>query len=58
MAKFTSYPHKRVLLGNGKRAIFNSAGEFETEDKAVIEKLEKAKDVQAVKAPRKKPSED
>lgn len=58
MAKFSSYPHKRVLLGNGERAIFNSAGEFETEDKSVIEKLERAKDVQAVKAPRKKRSED
>lgn len=58
MAKFKSYPHKRVLLGNGKRAIFNSEGELETEDKSVVEKLEKAKDVEAAKAPRKKSSED
>lgn len=58
MAKFKSYPHKRVLLGNGKRAIFSGEGEFETEDKAVIEKLEKAKDVQAVKTPRKKQSDE
>lgn len=52
MAKFQSYPLKRVLLGKGKRAIFNEEGFYETDDKEAIEKLELSKDVKRVEKPK------
>jgi hypothetical protein len=55
MAEFTAQPGKRILLGGGKRVVFGQSGEFETDDKEIIAKLDKAKGVTKKAAPKPKP---
>lgn len=54
MTKFQSYPLKRVMLGKGKRAIFNEEGFYETEDSEEIKKISLSKDVKQVEKPKPK----